>query len=283
MVLRITEVRFQILFAASVAVCLVTTGCGGGGLRVVDLSDLPVRTATPEELVAEVNRNAFSLVGVKGYLEMGLMKGPGEKIRRCSGMIVAVNPPRGGLYLKGYNRLNPTFFTLVSDGDAFWFHIPRDNVVYTGPLDFAWSRDDSLAINLNARDLFRALFVGPVVAGGTWDVLEKEAFYVITVYGKDRVTRKIRIERKGFTIVQETYYDVEGHAQLEIQRKDFTDIDGRLYPASIVLLDLISGSSVFLDFSEITLDPKNVPGEAFRFRIPDDVDVRPIKPNKAQP
>lgn len=281
MVFRITEVRLQILFVTSVAVCLLT-GCSGGELRVVDFSDLPVRTATPEELVAEVNRNAVSLVGVKGYLEMGLMRGPGEKARRCGGMIVAVNSPRGGLYLKGYKRLNPTYFTLVSDGDEFWFHIPRDNVVYTGPLDFAWSRDDSLALYLNARDLFRALFVGPIKADATWDVLETEAFYVITVYKKDRVTRKIRIERKRFNVVHETYYDVEGLAQLEIQRKDFADLDGRLYPVSLVLLDLISGSSVFLDFSEITLDPENVPDDAFRFRIPNNVDVRPIEPNKAQ-
>jgi len=282
MVIPITEVRLQILFVTSVAVCLVT-GCGGGGLRVVGFSDLPVRTAIPEDLIAEVNRNATSLVGVKGYLEMGLMKGSGEKARRCSGMIVAVNPPRGGLYLKGYKRLSPTYFTLVSDGDEFWFHIPRDNVVYTGPLDLAWSRDDSLPLYLNARDLFRALFVAPIKADATWDVLEMEAFYVITVYKNDRVTRKIRIERKGFNIVDEIYYDVESLAQLEIQRKDFADLDGRRYPTSLVLLDLISGSSVFLDFSEITLDPENVPDKAFRFSIPDDVDVRPIELKKAQP
>lgn len=279
---RLTEVCLRILFVTSVAVCLVT-GCGWGGLRVVGFSDLPVRTATPKDLIAEVNRNAVSLGGVKGYLEMGLMKGPGEKVRRCSGMLVAVNPPRGGLYLKGYRRLNPTYFILVSDGDEFWFHIPRDNVVYTGPLDFVWSRDDSLPLYLNARDLFRALFIAPIKADATWDVLETEGFYVITVYKNDRVTRKIRIERKGFNIVDEIYYDAQSLAQLEIQRKDFADLDGRRYPASLVLHDLISGSSVFLDFSEITLDPENVPDEAFRFRIPDDVDVRSIEPNKAQP
>ena len=40
------------------------------------------------------------------------------------------------------------------------------------------------------------------------------------------------------------------------------------------LYGMISGSSVYLDFSGITLDPENVPEEAFRFDIPDDVDVR---------
>jgi len=162
------------------------------------------------------------------------------------------------------------------------YPIPRDDVVYTGPMDFAWSRDDSLELYLNARDLFRALFVGPVKADAVWDVQDEDAYYVVTVYEKDRVTRQIWIERRGFNVERETYYDGDGLAQLEIERKGFADLDGRLYPASLVLRDLISGSSVYLDFSRITLDPENVSEEAFRFQIPDDVNVRTIDTKKIQ-
>jgi len=281
MALQATKAPRLFLFVTSITILLLT-GCGGSGLRMADFSDLPIRSATPEELVVEVNRNAASPRGLKGKLELGLKKAPNEAERRCSGMLLAVSPPSGGLYLKGYKRLIPTFFTLVSDGDQFWFHIPRDDVVYTGPMDFAWSRDDSLELYLNARDLFRALFVGPVKADAVWDVQDEDAYYVVTVYEKDRVTRQIWIERRGFNVERETYYDGDGLAQLEIERKGFADLDGRLYPSSLVLRDLISGSSVYLDFSRITLDPENVSEEAFRFQIPDDVNVRTIDTKKIQ-
>jgi hypothetical protein len=132
------KIRRRILLTTTVAVCLLI-GCGGRGLRLFDFSDLPVRSATPEELVAKINRDAASLQGLKGKLGMGLQKQTDKVARRCSGMLLAESGPRRGLHLKGYKRLIPTFFTLVSDGEDFWFHIPRDDVVYTGPVDFAWS------------------------------------------------------------------------------------------------------------------------------------------------
>lgn len=280
MVFRTTGLSLIIVITVPIAFSLLT-GCGGSSLRIVDFSQMPVRTATPEELVAEVNRDAASLQGIKGKLGMGLQKDAAQGARRCSGMLIALKRPDSGLYLKGYKRLIPTFFTLVSDGDRFWFHIPRDDVVYTGPVDFAWSRDDSLELYLNARDLFRALFVGRVESSSTWDVKDEGEYYVITVFDSDRVARTIQVEKQGFNVVHETYYN-EGIAQIEIHREKFADLNGRIYPSSLVLRDLVSGSSVMLDFTAITLNPVDVPDEAFEFRIPDDVEVKEIDKDKVQ-
>jgi outer membrane lipoprotein-sorting protein len=257
-------------------------GCGGSSLQMVDFSGLPLMTATPEELVAGINQNASSLRGLKAKLKMGLQEHPDQETRRCSGMLIATSPPGAGLYLKGYKRLIPTFFTLVSDGDQFWFHLPREDVVYTGSVNFEWSRDDSLGLYLNARDLFRALFVGPVAAESSWDRQDDGTFYVITIYEAERPARKLWIERKGFNVVRETYYDTDGNAQLEIHRDKLADLGGRLYPSSIVLRDLISGSIVYLDFTSITLNPENVPAGAFQFRIPDDVEVKKIDTDEVE-
>jgi hypothetical protein len=77
--------------------------------------------------------------------------------------------------------------------------------------------------------------------------------------------------------VRELYYDGGGTEALEIQRKKYVELDGRMYPSSLVLHDLISGSSVFLDFDTITLDPENVPENAFRFSLPNGVEVRRVE------
>jgi hypothetical protein len=250
--------------------------CGGSGLKTVDFTDLPVRSASPEELVAQINDDGNAVSALKGKLSLGLQKGVDEDVKRCSGMLLAENSSGKGLYLKGYKRLIPTFFTLVSDGGQFWFHIPRDDVVYTGPAEFSWSRDDTLELYLNAGDLFRALFVRPVDVGAAFEVQTDDNAYVVTVYAGDTVARKLWVERKGFTVVRELYYDGNGIEQLEIQRREYVDLEGRLYPASLVLHDMISGSSVFLDFNSITLDPENVPANAFRFEVPDGVEIKQV-------
>jgi len=255
---------------------LLLISCGGSGLKTVNFSALPGQTATPDELVASINEDAALVSTLKCKLGMGLQKGPGEEARRCSGMLVARNGPAQGLYLKGYKRLIPTFFTLVSDGQDFWFHIPRDDVVYTGPVQFAWSRDDSLELYLNAGDMFRALFLRPIAVDGTFDVGDEDSAYAVSIYTGDSLVRKLWVEKKRFTVVREMYYDSSGQEQLEIQRGEYVDLGGRLYPASVVLRDMVSGSSVFLDFNSITLDPENVPENAFHFEVPDGVEVKRV-------
>ena len=121
---------------------MVIVACGGSGLKTVDCTGLPERSATPEELIAQINSDGRTFRALKGKLGMGLQKAAEEEAKRCSGMLLAENSASKGLYLKGYKRLIPTFFTLVSDGNYFWFHIPRDDVVYTGPVEFSWSDDD---------------------------------------------------------------------------------------------------------------------------------------------
>ena len=202
------------LLPAVFLMAVVAVGCGGSGLKSVDYTNLPLRTTTPEELVSQVNRDGDAIAALKGKLGLGLQKGIGEQVKRCSGMLLAERSPERGLYLKGYKRLIPTFFTLVSDGGEFWFHIPRDDAVYTGPVEFSWSKDDSLELYLNAGDLFRALFVRPVDVGAAFEVQADDTAYVVTVYAGDVVARKLWVERKRFTVVRELYYDGDGIEQL---------------------------------------------------------------------
>jgi hypothetical protein len=273
--------RSPIYVRVSVPIVLVlavlAAGCGGGGLRAVGYSGLPVRSVSPEELFAKINTDGAAVTSLKGKLAMGLQKGTGEEVKRCSGMLLAEGFPERGLYLKGYKRLMPTLFTLVSDGSEFWFHVPRENVAYTGPVEFMWDRGDSLEMYLNAGDLFRALFIRPVDAAGAIEVQADDTSYVVTVYAGGAVARRLWVERKRFNVVRELYYDGGGTEALEIQRKKYVELDGRMYPSSLVLHDLISGSSVFLDFDTITLDPENVPENAFRFSLPNGVEVRRVE------
>ncbi len=256
---------------------LLALGCGGAGLQVADFSALPLQSATPDELVALVNQASSSMRGLRGKLSMGLQRGPGEDVRRCSGMLVSSNDPGMGLYLKGYRKFLPTFFTLVCDGREFWFHIPRDDVVYTGPLEGAPGRADSLEFYLNAGDLLRALYVAPLGADDSFEVEKADSLYAVTVRNRGAVIRRMWIERRRFRIVREIYYDGDGMEELEIERKRYAELEDGLYPLTLILEDPIAGDSVFLDFKAITLNPDSIPKGAFDFEIPHGAEVKRVR------
>jgi hypothetical protein len=255
-------------------VLLLAAGCGGAGLQVADFSSLPLQSVTPDELVALVNQAASSRRGLRGKLGMGLQRGPGQEVKRCSGMLVSSNDPGRGLYLKGYRKLLPTFFTLVSDGREFWFHVPREDVVYTGPLQGTWDRADSLEFYLSAGDLFRALYVEPLGADVALEVEKADSLYAVTVRNRGAVIRRMWIERRRFGVVREIYYGGDGMEALEIQRDRYAELEDGLYPLVLILRDRIAGNSVFLEFKAITLNPDSIPEGAFDFEIPNGVDVR---------
>jgi hypothetical protein len=255
-------------------------GCAAGMPGKVDFSGLPTRAASAEELATQVNRDGEQIRGVKGRLEMGLRKKPGEPIKRCRGMLLSRNGWHGadsaGLYLKGYKRLTPTFFTMVSDGTQFWFHIPRDNTVYTGPVEFSGGHHAEHEIPLDAGDLLRALFIRPVEREDRFEVQDEGPSYRVTIYGDGRLQRKLWIERRRFTVQREIYYYPDGAPQLEIERTEYVEANGHRYPGKVVLRDAASGSSIFLEFDSMTINPQVIRDKLFHFDMPAGVGIERI-------
>jgi len=264
----------------SLVVPLLVIGCAASMPGRVDFSGLPTRMASAEELATQLNRDGEQIRVVKGKLQMGLRKKTGEPIKRCRGVLVSRNGWHGvdsaGLYLKGYQRLTPTFFTLVSDGSEFWLHIPRDNTVYTGPLEFSRNRHEEHEIPLDAGDLLRALFVRPVDGDDRFEVQEEGPSYRVTIYGDGRLQRRLWIERTRFTVQREIYYYPEGAPQLEIERAEYVETDGHRYPGRVVLHDPASGSSIFLEFDSITINPEMIVDKLFHFDMPAGVGIERI-------
>jgi outer membrane lipoprotein-sorting protein len=233
--------------------------------------ELPIRTASTDDLAREL-RDAAALVGLEGRLTLGFQKSEGAELRTCRGVLAARSPWGGepGLYVKGYRSVVPTLFTLVSDGRRFWLHVPRDNVVYTGPIARRRGAAGDREVPLDARDLFRALFVQPLGADDVLEVEEQPAAYVLSVRQDGRLRRRAWLERRRFTIQREVFYDPAGTEEVSIDRERYADVGGRLYPARMVLRDGASGGTVLLEFEKVTLDPVDLNADTFRPKLPPD-------------
>jgi outer membrane lipoprotein-sorting protein len=261
-------------FFIAIAVALpILTSCTGKGFHRANLSHLELRSVTEKEVIAGINRPSKVLQGLSAKLNLILIENGNKKESRCNGILLALNKDHSGIYLKGYRRLLPTFFTMVSNDEKFWFHIPSRNVVYTGPKEFARTTSDSIKLYLTASDLFRAIFTEPLESGCVWNISKEDTNFVVKVYEDNLLKRQIWIEGRGLNAIRETFFDNRGNAQLTIHRDRYVDLDGYFYPAYIMLNDVGSGYSVSLDFNTITLNPENLSMEAFTFNIPGNAKV----------
>lgn len=269
--------RHSVGWSSAAAALVLLAGCRPQPRALLHDAGLPIRTASAEELARELH-GASALAGLRGKLTLGFREDAGAELRTCRGVLAARSPWLGGdpgLYVKGYRDLLPTLFTLVSDGRRFWLHVPRDNVVYTGAV--ARRRGGGAReIPLDARDLFRALFVQPLGAGEVLDVEEGPATYVVSALREGRLLRRLWLDRRRFTVRREVFYDASGREEVSIDRDRWVDVGGRAFPERLLLRDGASGGTVLLEFERVTLDPADLKADAFRPRHPPDARTQPV-------
>jgi hypothetical protein len=256
---------------------LLASGCGGPAVKPLDTSMMPEMEATAMELIDGINARADSVLGIRADLDMGFIRSEGEEMKRCRGKLISIKEMGEGgrvkIYLKGYRRLMPTFFTLTSDGREFWLHIPSENTVYTGPFDRT-EPADTAEIDLETVDLARALYIQPVDPSDLAGLSEDSGAYVLSLNRDGRLWRKIWIEKRIFAVVLDKYYTPLGGEELEVRRSEFALIDGTHYPLETVIIKPDSGREISLKMREVSLNPDGVPGAAFAFEVPGGANVK---------
>ena len=280
------HVRSRSLIRSVICLLPWIIGCAGGKPPPASFSSLPVSSLSPQELGARVNHDAAAVTSLQGKLELGMRVPPDDTFKRCRGVIASRSPWSGtespGLFLEGYRQLIPTLFTLVSDGQDFWLHVPYDNVAYNGPIDGPHPARHGQEIRLDVNDLFRALFVQPIDPADSVDVSEEGADYVLAIFRDGQLRRRLWIERRAFTVPREVYYGPHADVRLQIDRDAYADVSGSLFPMRLVLRDPTSSSMVLLDFSSVTLHPEKLTDRVFQPKIPPDTVVRRTDLREAQ-
>lgn len=239
----------------------------------------PVRTASLKELVDHINRSENQPKAIKGSLVMSFQARPDQPVRHCSGhMLLSAHRE---LYLKGHASLLPTFFTLVSNGREFWLHVPRDKTVYTGLLEAAHGKSRGYGIDLNLRDLFRALLPCPVEDDRLVELERGDPYYVLSIFNgaeKDKkLSRRLWVEKDRRRIEKEEYYNAEGSEEVEIRRANFLESACCFFPRDITIRSDVTGSTLTLAFNQVTINPEGFESSLFHFDMPEGVVKRIIQ------
>ena len=261
-----------------VLVCLYSMcGCSRTPTRPTEPGLTPPRAPLLEELVQEWNSAKSCSRIVQARLSLGVQRDPHGPVRSCRGQMLL--GAQKELYLRGDKPLLPTLFTLVSDGTNFWLSVPRENTVYTGPLEAGAAKSEQYGIGLNLRDLFRALLPCPIEDDRLVELDSIDSGHLLTVYeaaGTGRKPyRRLWLAGKPLRVQSEKYYGADGAEELEIQRSDFLESSGCLFPQEITLRSS-TGSVVTMTFHEVRINPELRQENLFHFEMPAGVALKTL-------
>jgi hypothetical protein len=219
------------------AVAALVAGCAVSHKKVLNPSQLPapLQTATKEELIARLNRQAEAITSLNAAVTMKLTAGSAytgviEQYHEVNGFILAAKPA----YIRVIGQapvVSKDIFDMVSNGVTFRIFIPPKNIFIVGPASLERPAKKPIE-NLRPQHLIDALFWPPIPDRAP--ILFEEAseprsrYYILTVVrpaGEGRVADASAVSSANWEIARKVWFD---RADLNVARVETYGPSGRV-------------------------------------------------------
>ncbi len=190
---------------------------------------------------------------------------------RCKG-IVRFNKP-GKLRIIG-SKFARTVFDMLSDGEHYWFYLPKDKVVYAGKCDTVKKSntnayifpDDIAAILEHDR-----LFEGRQSYMETWP-----AFWLVHILEESRGEfapyGRLKINRSDSTVTELTMFNPDSFIRAQASFHGYVKIDNQTVPQAVQIDWPETGTSLSFNLKNITVNEHLKP-EIFKFKKPGKAEI----------
>ncbi|KHE91385.1 MAG: hypothetical protein K8F52_01245 [Candidatus Scalindua rubra] len=172
------------------------------------------------------------------------------------------------------SKLATTVFDMLSDGDNFWFYLPKERVVYTGKSDTVKRPDTSAYIfpdDIAALLEYDKLFEGRSAYMETWP-----AFWLVHVLdkrGEELVSySRLRVDRIDSTVTELTMFKPDSFIKALASFHDYADINGQSIPEAIQIHWPDTNTTLTLHLNNIIINEPLKP-EIFQFKKPKKAEI----------
>jgi outer membrane lipoprotein-sorting protein len=261
-------------------------------------SPVPLKTATQEELVANINQLAASVQTMNATVDIdttvgGEKKGKVIEYQQIRGYILAQKPAMLrmiGLLPIVRNR----GFDMVSNGDRFNLWIPPKNRFITGKNQLTKISDNPLE-NLRPQVIYEALLVPAidtmdeiaVIEEGEQQVVDEshktvpQPNYHIVVIRHDaqnawHLFRKVYFNRADLQVYRQTIYDDKGAIATDVTYSEWQEYNGVQFPSLIEIERPQEEYSITLKMVKLILNEALKP-EQFQLGVPPGATVTELK------
>jgi outer membrane lipoprotein-sorting protein len=246
--------------------------------RVVEprTSTAKLQTATKQELIARINKQALGLKTLNATVNIDTSVG-GEK----KGKVTDYEAIRGYILVRKPDMLRMiglfplvrnTAFDMVSDGDRFKLSIPAKNKFYVGSAEVTRPSSNPLE-NLRPQIIYNALLLPQVDGADEIAVLENDTEtvvdqktkrlaeqpdYVINIIRRSSndwyIARKIIFERVHLVPHRQIIFDTKGDVVTQATYQVYNDYDGISFPSVIEIERPQEEYSIRLTVEKITIN-----------------------------
>ena len=182
---------------------------------------------------------------------------------RCKGVVIFQKP--GKIRVIG-SKLARTVFDMLSDGENYWFYLPKEKVVYKGKCNVirktntnAYVFPDDIAALLEYDRLFEARHSYMETWPTFWlvHILEQE----FVPYGR------LSVDRIDNTVTELTMFKPDSSVRVQATFSDYAEINGQSIPKAIQINWPDTNTNLTLNLNNITINEPLNP-EIFRFKKP---------------
>ena len=254
-----------------------------------------VQTATPEELVAQMNQrwNDFQNLTAKVEIQATLLKqqqGLATDYPTCRGFIVMQKPNH--LRVAG-QYLGVKVFDMASNGSTFTLVIPPKNKAIEGSISVVKKSPNQFE-NLRPGFFFDAMMVRGLDPDDYYarisdtetieDAAKKHLYampeYVLSITQHasngsrlDKPVRVITFHRDDLLPSNQDLYDNQGNLESQVSYSAYKNFGGTLYPTRVIIKRPIEGIQLVLTVDTVDKN-QNLPEGEFSVKIPPGTQVQ---------
>lgn len=273
-------IRAVWLFAL-LAGAVTLSGCGvlWSRHKVARLPQIPLKSATLQQLVAQLDHEATSIHTLDAkVLLMASTGGPRSGTVTEYKDIVAYLLVRKPAYIRllGQFSIFGTVFDMASNGQTFRLSIPPKNQFFVGHNDVIPEHVKNPLEKLRPQVILDALLINPILPGqqvaamNDFSVARAQYTMLVLSPGADgvaHVVRKIVFSRYDLEPKEEVVYEANGSVATDVQFGEFVPVEGIPFPAQIVIHRPLDEYSIRMLVQHITFNRPLSP-EQFVLRPP---------------
>lgn len=257
-----------------------------------------VMTATPEELVAQVNKrwDEFNTLTATVDMQLTLTKaqeGLAKDYPSVRGWIVMQKPDK--MRVVG-QKLGLRIFNMATDGKTFTVLIPPQDKAFEGP-NALTHRSEKQFENLRPGFFYDAMMVRALDPDDYYaeisdtetieDAAKKHLYtmpeYVLSITQhsgngshRDKPVRVITFHRDDLLPSNQDLYDAEGKLESQVSYSGYKTFDNEQFPTKVVIRRPLEGIQIVLTVEKVETNV-NLPPDEFVVKIPDGTKVQHLE------
>jgi hypothetical protein len=285
--------------AAALALAIVLTGCSlfPTTRHLPVPRPMTVQTATPQELVNQINQHwdALNTMTVKAEIratELKTSEGLEKDFPQCRAIIVMRTPNM--LRVAG-TYFGVKIFDMASNGSHFTLLIPHDNTAFEGS-NTVKEKSTNPLLNLRPDFFINAIAVRGLDPGNEYMVagdsetiedpsrkhLYLEQEYTLSVMqpkaGPEKLPlRVITFHRDDMLPYDEDVYDSDGDLETQIRYSDYAEFGAVKYPSKITIKRPQEGIQLVLTVEDVQENNIDLPADEFEVKIPEGTRIQQLK------